>query len=132
MKNYLLFAVTFMLIGCSPPKKPIIAWCLENKIPNETKVSFKELVKSKDFDGKTISIEGYFSFNFEDIALYDKQKPKYKGIWLNFYTELLRNDSILRKLNGKRIIITGTVDLSMKGHLNRYYCSLNNISCIMQ
>ena len=133
MRIYLLFVLTVIILSCNSQNKLNILWCKENDSTiKKHNMSFRELYKLKDLQGKTIMITGYFSYNFEDVALYPDTKADQEGIWLNFSHELLKSDSLLKKINKKKIAITGQVDLTNKGHLNYYFCSLYNITCIRQ
>lgn len=133
IKTYLIFFVA-LFVACNAQKSNVSDLCLDRTGTNKApKLSSSELYTSKELDGKTVSIEGYFSYNMEDIALYpNKSNPEQKGVWLVFDDKLLQYDSLLVKLNGKKIVVTGTIDLSRKGHLNSYFCTLFNITCIRE
>lgn len=131
IKTYLIFFIT-LLYSCSTQKKSKLVLCFEDiKTSNAINMSFKDLYNSKEIEGKKINIEGFFAFNFEDIALYPGNF-KQKAIWLDLNDKFVQNDTLLSKINGKKITVTGTVDLSRKGHLNYYFCTLYNITCITE
>ncbi|SRR5213075_3270793 len=131
MKIYLIF-FAILLTTCRTQRNQPLVLCVDNANPfNVTKVTFNDLYTSKNLEGKTINIEGRFSYNFEDIALYPS-KSDAKGIWLAFDSKILQQDSLLVKLNGKKVEVTGIIDLSNKGHLNSYFCTLSSISCIKE
>lgn len=133
IKAYLIFIVT-LFTACNAQKNSASVLCIDTvAMHNVSKLSSEELYTSKEVDGRTVSIEGFFSYNFEDIALYpNKSNPDQKGIWLVFDNKMLQHDSLLTKLNGKKVTVTGTIDLSRKGHLNSYFCTLFNIICIRE
>lgn len=129
-------AIVFLIIfanSCAQRSKIVLLCKNSLDVNNIPKISFNELYTSNGLDRKIINIEGRFSYNFEDIALYPiKHSLNQKGIWLSFDENLLRNDTLLVKLNGQKIVVIGTIDLSDKGHLNSYYCALVNIVCIKE
>lgn len=133
MKIYLIFFI-LLLSTCRIQRNQSSILCADNgNAFNVTKISFNDLYNAKNLEGKTINIEGRFSFNFEDIALYpNKSDRNAKGIWLVFDNKILQQDSLLIHLNGKKVEVTGVIDLSGKGHLNSYFCTLFNISCIKE
>lgn len=133
IKAYLIFIVA-LFIACNAQKNSISVLCIDTvAMHNVSKLSSEELYTSKEVNGRTVSIEGFFSYNFEDIALYpNRSNLDSKGVWLAFDDKLLQSDSLLRKLNGKKVSIIGTIDLSRKGHLNSYFCTLFNIVCIRE
>ena len=102
-------------------------------VNNISKLSSQDLYNISGLEGKTVSLTGFFSYNFEDIALYPNMfNPNEKGIWLAFDKASLKNDSILVRFNGKRVMIIGKLNFSSKGHLNSYFCTLENITCMKE
>jgi len=127
--NIVLSVILLILQFCCdrPNKTPIV--CNDKKIEGNT-VSFSEIYKNKDLDGKVIILAGIFSYAFENVAIYPDSPDKgHKGIWLSLSDSMLKNDSLLNRLNGKKVIVAGQLYLKMKGHLNSYYGTLNNIIC---
>lgn len=133
--RYFLILTTLFLVACGTGKENVnIEICVDTTIEDvPTMVSFDEVYSTEKFDGKLISIDGLFSFGFEDIAIYpeigDHSK---KGIWLEFNKEILDSVALLRKLSGKKANIIGRFDKSKKGHMNYYYGTISNITCIRQ
>ncbi|MBN8666404.1 MAG: hypothetical protein J0M30_02805 [Chitinophagales bacterium] len=133
--RYALFIIILCLFACRVGKEnEKIQICI--KIVSDevsTKTSFDEIYLGSAMDGRIISIDGFFSFGFEDIALYpEKDDHSKKGLWLIFNREVMAKDSLLKKLNGRKVNITGKVDLLNKGHLNYYYGTISNVTCIQQ
>jgi hypothetical protein len=134
MRIYLSLVLAILIFSCDSQKKQTnVVWCKESDNTVSIKnMSFRELFKSKGKNGELITITGKFSYSFEDISLSPDYESDYLGIWLIFNNELSGNDSLLKKLNNKRITITGKLDLVHRGHLNSYFCSMYDISCIKQ
>lgn len=133
IKTYLIF-FAILFTACNVQKTDGSVLCLDNTtIHSVPRLSFKDLYTSKEVDGKTVSLAGFFSYNFEDIALYpNRSNLDQKGVWLVFDDKLLQNDSLLTKLNGKMVTVIGVIDLSKKGHLSSYFCTLFDIICIRE
>jgi hypothetical protein len=118
------------LYACKSQQNNAMQLCIDGGSPtNENRITFSELYAAKEIDGKTITLEGKFSYGFEDVALYPGTTDK-QAVWLELDNRLTKHDSALQNLMGKRVAITGTVSLTRKGHLNSYFCTLYNISCI--
>jgi len=131
MRFYLLICLS-AIISCSAPEQPTIVRCIDDlTVQSAPLFTIKKLASAKDIDGKMVTLKGYFSYNFEDVSLYERKNDFGQlAVWLEFNHELFENDSILHKLSGKKIRVTGRVDLSAKGHLGYYYCTLTNITCV--
>lgn len=94
-------------------------------------VSLKEKDRIKELNGSFISVEGIFRYSFEDVAIYPSENAESKGaLWLN----LKIPDSIprerLEKMMGKKVSLTGRVNMSSNGHLSAYLGSLDSVFCI--
>lgn len=130
--NIVLSALLLILQFCCerPNNNPMV--CNDKEIEGNT-VTFPEIYKNKDLDGKVIILAGIFSYAFENVAIYpDSPEKGHKGIWLSLSDSMLKNDSLLNRLNGKKVIVAGQLDLKMKGHLNSFYGTLNNIICFKE
>jgi hypothetical protein len=130
-----LTGVLFLFIGlgaCNSQASNVSILCTDTlTLHNAPKLSFRELKTSKDIDGRTVSMEGFFSYNLEDVALYPIESRRHqKGIWLDIDDNVAQYDSLLKKFNGKKVMVTGTIDLSINGHLNSYFGELKNIICM--
>jgi hypothetical protein len=132
-KLFLGICIAF-LFACSDPNKPkMYALCTDTKsIQSATEIAFEELYSSKAMDGKVVSLDGFFSYNFEDIALYPSRTDYERGgIWIDFDDNIFQ-DSLLKKINAKKIKITGTLNYNRKGHLGFYICTLQNVLCVKE
>ncbi len=104
----------------------------KEKIQSAIEISFDDLYASKKMDGKIVTLEGFFAYNFEDIALYpSRTNLELKEVWLDFDNNLFQ-DSVLKKIDRKKIKIIGTINFARKGHLGFYICTLQSILCIEQ
>lgn len=133
--KFCLILLMILLSGCHTESKQKLILCEEAAIIDKhEKISFKELYAAENtIDGKDIILEGFFSLYFEDISLYpSKHNRNQKGVWLSFSDYMMDQDSMLIKLNGKKIEIAGTIDLSRKGHLGAYFCTITNIVCVSE
>jgi len=122
IKTYLIILV-ILFTSCTYQRDKITVCTDTADLQKIPQMSFGELRNSKKVDGKTVSMKGVFSYNFEDVALYPNQFDE--GIWLSGSALAGESDSLLKKLNGKIILVIGTIDLSRKGHLGSYFCTLN-------
>ena len=130
MKVY-SFMTILLFVACTSHRDHQTVWCEDDKLTeNITEISFNQLYRSTNLDGKTVTLEGRFSYNFEDIALYPSFGSGQEGVWLKFTSDV--PDSLLKRTNGKKIAVTGVVDTHAKGHLNSYFCTIYNISCIRE
>ena len=94
------------------------------------KISFDDIDRIKQLNGKFINIEGFFYGNFEDVALYpsSSSNSSAKALWLN----LKIPDSLINKLTKKKVRAIGRVNLSQKGHLNAYLATLDSTFCLKE
>lgn len=69
-------------------------------------------------DGACLTVEGILSFEFENVALYHWPKAERRegyasSIWIEGDGSVFGlNDEVLRRWNGKRVVILGTVDFA--------------------
>jgi hypothetical protein len=93
------------------------------------KVSLDDIDRIKKLDGKFVEVEGFLHANFEDLALYpSKHSHSLDAIWLNSKLP----DSLLDKVNAKKVKIIGRVNILDKGHLNGYLAALDSTFCIKE
>ena len=126
-----LFVMLFSFAACNSQRSLKVVWCeIDTVTDSERVISFHQLYTLKDLHRKTVTVEGFFSYSFEDVALYPRPGSGGEGAWLSFKSRI--SDSLLRGLHGKKIAVTGEVDTTDKGHLNSCYCTIYNISCIRE
>src|ERR1700731_1093212 len=107
--NYALSTFTFLLLSCRlidtlDKRKEIDICGSGNFYQRVEKVSFDELDRIKNLNGKFVEIEGFLHANFEDNALYpSKISHSMDAIWLNSKLP----DSLLDKVNGKKVKVIG-------------------------
>lgn len=116
------------------PKKTKDNLCFANNFSQHVeKVSLKDADKIKDLNGKFIQIEGYFSYEFENVALYPyKWSEPTKALWLNFSDSVVKNQKELDTMNYKEVIVIGKVNTSHKGHYSGYIAELDSVFCIKE
>lgn len=123
----------FFIISCQNSNDESIADVCPGKELSQpvSSVSLKDRDRIKELNGSFIHIDGIFHYSFEDVALYPSKNAHADGaLWLN----LRIPDSIprtrLEKMHGKRVSLTGRVNMSSEGHLNAYFGSLDSVFCI--
>ena len=84
------------------------------------------------YDGKKVTAIGYFSFGFENVALYlhkdDYEKHNSQNaLWLEIIVEVTKMDR-LAKFNNKYICIQGTFDAKKRGHDGNFSGAIVNIT----
>jgi hypothetical protein len=94
------------------------------------RVSFDHLNRMRTLDGKFVEIEGTFYANFEDVALYpfNSTSSASRAIWINF----ANNDSLFNLLNKKHVQVVGKVNMSHKGHMDRYFAEFDSVFCMKE
>ena len=130
--NSIYLILLAVLLSCKQRKVEAIG-STENS--NIQKVSLHNLAKNlQSFDGKLVEIQGEFSFNFEDVALYDAGLFSDKNIrfWVNFKDGMERYKNQLEKLSGKSVLIRGKVNSKQKGHLGWYLAELDSVYYVKQ
>lgn len=85
-------------------------------------------------EGKYVEVKGRFSFNFEDVALYDYGlfSDNKTCFWLDFSDKFSGSDSVLNRLNGKKITVKGRVNAHRHGHLGYYLATLEDVYYMVQ
>ena len=97
------------------------------------KVSLKDIDKIISLNGRFIQIEGYFTHEFENVALYPyKWSEPTKALWLNFSDSIIKNQKSLDTMNYKEVIIIGKVNTLHKGHYGGYIAELDSVFCIKE
>lgn len=85
-------------------------------------ITVGELLQSLDQTGSgLISVKGYLTLEFENFALYDSRESMRSGsydrsLWLN----PPEHSPLNTQLNGKLVVVTGTVHVDDKGHLEEW------------
>ena len=77
------------------------------------------------YNNKDICLRGYFSYNFEDVAIYASQQSlnssnTQKSIWIDLSDKFDINTINLDEFDGKLVIVNGIFNSKSKGHLNQY------------
>lgn len=95
------------------------------------KVLLKDTVVIKQSHDKFIQVEGYLSYELENVALYpSKWSETYSALWLNFSDNIASNNDGLSILNQKKVLLIGRVNINRKGHLGGYMASVDSVFCI--
>lgn len=99
--------------------------------PGYVAVTFAEFAKDPaQYENKKIRIEGYFQYEFENVAIYESEGREIaSGIWLDFDHRQDLAEKDLLMLDDKFIDIIGTFDFSSHGHLGQYIGQLQ-VDCI--
>lgn len=106
--------------------------CVMNKFSQPVKnVLLKDTFAIKQLHDKFIQIEGYFSYEFENVAVYPtKWSETSSALWLNFSDNIAGNNDELNILNQKKVVLIGRVNVNRKGHLGGYMASVDSVFCI--
>lgn len=111
------------------------AFILSNESQEATDISLINLISnSKDFDGKFVRVIGVCEYEFEGYGLYLSINDYDYGIsknaiWLELdENDLLNNNSDLKFMNGKYVIIEGIFEGNDNGHLDLYSGTIKNIT----
>lgn len=97
------------------------------------KVSLKDIDKIISLNGRFIQIEGYFSHEFENVALYPyKWSEPTKALWLNLSDSIIKSQKELDTMNYKEVIVIGKVNTLHKGHYSGYIAELDSVFCIKE
>ena len=106
--------------------------CVMNKLSQPVeKVSLNDTFAIKQLNDKFIQIEGYFSYEFENVAVYPtKWSETSSALWLNFSDNIAINNDGLNALNQKKVVLIGRVNKNRKGHLGGYMASVDSVFCI--
>lgn len=95
------------------------------------KVLLKDTAAIKQSHDKFIQVEGYLSYDFENVAVYPyKWSETSNALWLNFSDNIASSNKELNMLNQKKIILIGRVNINRKGHLGGYMASVDSVFCI--
>ena len=131
MKNlFFIGIITLAFVGCKSDQMLSFRVCNEETKKRYLKVDFDEINSGKVADSQYVCIKGVFHYYFEDISLYPTSKENSKAIWINFLKIDLAEDSILKRISGREVMVYGKLDLLSKGHLGYYMGTLNNVECI--
>jgi hypothetical protein len=97
------------------------------------KISLKEIDKIKKLNGQFIQVEGYLTYEFENVALYPyKWSESDKSLWLNFSDNIFKNEEELITINYKEVTVIGKVNILHKGHYSGYLAELDSVFCIKE
>lgn len=129
-----LFFLTIVLISCKSQieKESVTIYCGNRTInmPIE-KINLKKKSSIKESDGKLVQLEGVFSFNFEDVAIYpDKDWDKKDALWLNLLIPESLKSKTFDSLHGKKILVFGRINIKDPGHDNAYLGTLDSVYCM--
>ena len=106
--------------------------CIDNnQFSQLATISFDQVYKSNNCDWTLIKLKGKFAFTFEDVALYPDNNPDFsKGVSLKFLKLFETHVKDSEKLKGKYVSVIGIYNSNNRGHLNSYFASLCEVSCI--
>lgn len=89
------------------------------RLPAETPMAItisEAIADPKAFDGKLVSLEGYYCAAFEMNAIYESpdcySKPEL-GLWLGGMSPFYSS-------KGRRVVVTGIFDSRLQGHLEKW------------
>jgi hypothetical protein len=126
----LIIALIFVSCG-NPIKEQEVDLCGSNKFYQKIeKVSFDDVEHIKKVNGRFVEIEGFFYYNFEDVALYPTKSSNSTAdaLWLN----LKLPDTLLDKLSKKKVRVIGRLNILQKGHLGGYLATLDSTFCMKE
>jgi hypothetical protein len=97
------------------------------------KVSLNDTGRIRKLNGRFIQIEGYLTYEFENVALYPiKWSESTKALWLNFSDTIIKNREDLMTINYKAVAVIGKVNILHNGHSNGYLAELDSVFCIKE
>jgi hypothetical protein len=122
------------LLSCNQHKVELIGSTYNPKIYYQKVGLYKLAGNLQSFDGMLVEVKGEFSYNFEDVALYNDGLFSDEGIrfWVNFKDGMTKDENQLKQLSGKPVIIRGKVNSKQKGHLGWYLAELDSVYYIKQ
>ncbi len=95
------------------------------------KVSLNDISKIKSLDGVFVQIDGFLTYEFENVALYPYKWAESKSaLWLNFSNSMFKSEKQLDSMNRKEIIVIGKINIKRKGHLGYYMAELDSVFCM--
>lgn len=86
----------------------------------------------ESYHGKKIETEGIFTFEFENVGLYNSSRNSRghdyeNAVWLNFHSDLIISEEELKKIANQWITVKGTFDSNDKGHLSQFSGSISEV-----
>lgn len=132
MKFSLVFLV-LLFFGCrTTPRAVTDTGCplLKGFSRKVTTLPFPSFEEIKAYNGSFIAVEGYFAFNFEDVALYPKKVNHTTAfaLWL----APVGQDSVFERLKGKRVQVVGRVNIADRGQEAGYMATLDSVFCVTE
>jgi hypothetical protein len=137
-----LFYFLILLGSCKTVETKYSCPCDEGNAP-VTVLNDGKYMEFETQVGRLVKIEGYYSFSFEESAIYQdytslKKSDRGKAVWVTFDGSCLLNQDIARKLliqspdelkkiTGKKITVWGILDYGNTGHLNQYKAAITKI-----
>ena len=115
--------VLMLLASCSSAvDDPVVVEALNSEacqLPEETPMTITisdAIADPKAFDGRLVSLDGYYCAAFEMNAIYETpdcySRPEL-GLWL-------RGMSPFYSSKGRRVVVTGIFDSRLQGHLEKW------------
>ena len=137
-----MFYLLLLLSSCKTVKTEYSCPCNEEEAP----VSVLNNGEFKNFNskgGRLVKIEGFYSFSFEESAVYKdytslKNSDNGNAVWVTFDGScllsqdtakkfLIQSPDELKRITGKKITVWGMLDYSNTGHLNQYKAAITKI-----
>ena len=131
--KFSLVILVLLFFGCrTTPRAVTDTGCplLKGFSRKVTTLPFPSFEEIKAYNGSFIAVEGYFAYNFEDIALYPKETTDNTAfaLWL----DTVGPDSLYDKLKGKWVQAVGRVNIAKKGHESGYMATLDSVFCVTE
>ena len=133
MKKVFYTGIALIFFSCNGTKTQKAAdICIDSKYPQQIEaISFNDIKSIKKLNGSFVQMEGFFHYNFEDVALYpSKSSDVTEAISLNLAKDVEEREKDLEALNNKNIIVIGKIDITKRGHFNGYIATLDSAFCI--
>lgn len=134
VKFVFFIVISFVLGSCkSSVSSERISVCSTDNMSKGVKTSFKEVTAGKVNREQVVELTGVFQYNFEDVAIYSDKGDKAAALWVNFNENIdNRSDSLLHRLSGRKVRVTGKINLLDKGHMSAYAGSMDSVFCITE
>jgi hypothetical protein len=112
---------------------PLLCWFVQPLLAAEQPldVSLVHLLANpKDYDGKVVSLTGFMRLEFEGNGIYlhedDYKHSIYKnGLWIDVTEDMMKRRA---ELDQKYVLVEGTFDAKMTGHLGLWSGSIRKIT----
>lgn len=127
-----ILSVGFFL-SCNPAEKKELPkyFFYDSLNKSQRKISWNELRSNDELHGRFIEIQGFFYYEFENVAIYPSNSSNSNvALWVELNSLNENDESVLNNFNGRVVSVIGRLDYKKKGHFGRYLGSIDSVFCI--